>query len=343
MSKDSTFSELRGTVSGLGNTYATKEALDTVDGKFAGYVKGTDFDDKLSKSTVLDSKFVKDDDLENTLDKKGYLVITELDKELTNLAENKESTFGKLTVTADDASNKATSALTTANDATGRISTLSGDVDKLSGKYTTLSGNYTTLSGKYTTLDNKVTNMPETVVGVMKDNPKSPYYIGNWQNKTDGKFLVVTSDNVSEHKDTLGTGIDNLLADKESKTRLHEIASNVSGLGSSVNTINSNVGTLQSNVSGLTSSLNTLSGKAVTVDNLGDKLQGNSKFTDLSNSVNNLSSTVVTKSSLTQDLYNKLTNTRPDNSTGQCSIDDANLKDLLTGVASGEEAFGRCK
>jgi outer membrane murein-binding lipoprotein Lpp len=261
---------------------------------------------------------VKDDDLEDTLNKKGYLVITELDKELTNLAENKESTFGKLTVTA--------------NDATGRISTLSGDVDKLSG-------DYTTLSGKYTTLDNKVTNMPATVVGVMKDNPDSPYYIGNWTSKTDGKLVVVTSGNVSKHqddnrqpifmtKDTLGTGIDNLLKDTSVKTGLHTLASNVSVLDSRVQGINSTVGTLQSDVRGLNTDLTTLSGNAVTVDNLGDKLQGNPKFTALSNGVNTLNSTAVTKSSLAQDLYNKL-NKDPG---GMCDPNADSLKSLLNGT-----------
>ena len=292
LSQNSAFSDLNTTVSNHGNTLSG-----------------------------LDTRFVKDDDLEDTLNKKGYLVATDLDKELTNLAENKDSTFGKLTVTADEAS--------------GRISTLSGNVDKLSGKYTTLN----TSVGK---LQTDVNNMPSTVIGSISD-PRSDNYIGQWKNKTDGKYLVVTSDNVSKHKDTLGTGIDNLLADKESKTRLHEAVANASSAltnaSSALSVANAAQTTANTASTDATSALtkaNTASTNATSA--LTKANTATSSISALTSSVESLNTNAVTKSSLTQDLYNKLTNTRPDNSTGHCSIDDANLKNLLTGVASGVEA-----
>ncbi|MBE6460989.1 MAG: hypothetical protein E7007_03760, partial [Alphaproteobacteria bacterium] len=58
LSTNSKFSALSATVSGLGNTYATKEALNTVDGKFANYVKGTDFSGLLKDADLsTNSKF----------------------------------------------------------------------------------------------------------------------------------------------------------------------------------------------------------------------------------------------------------------------------------------------
>ena len=245
-------------ITGLSATYATKEALNTVDGKFASYLKGTDFDGRLSSSTVLDGKFVKPAD------------------------------FGGLLKDADLSTNS---------------------------KFSTLS---TTVSG----LSDTVGTMPATVTDLMR-NSKSDYYIGNWVDDNKQPIIITQA--------TLGTGIDNLLDNKE--TRLSKIETGVDSLNSNVGKINSNVTSLGSRVDGLNSSFTTLSGKAVTTDNFADKLTANNVVT----TSNMTTKGVVTTNTLSSDLYTQLTTAGSlKGSSNTCEVPTGVKANLINLLNSGE-------
>ena len=309
------------------NDYATKDDLNTVDGKFASYVEIDGFNSRLLDSTALDSKFVKPETLTDYATKNAlndYLMIKEFD---TNLSKStaldgkfvKEANFGELLsangkfkelsttvsglgntyATKSELGNYATATDLANLKKPATLGTLLKDVDlstntTISGlgtKYATKS-EFSTLNTSVGTLQTNVDNMPTNVIGEMQ-NSKSKYYIGNWKDDKEQPLIITQA--------TLGTGIDNLLDNKE--TRLYKIETGVDSLNSNVGKINSNVTSLGSRVDGLNSSFTTLSGKAVTTDNFADKLTANNVVT----TANMTTKGVVTRSTLSSDLYGELT------------------------------------
>ena len=143
--------------------------------------------------------------------------------------------------------------------------------------------------------------------------------------------MVVTSDNVSEHlddkkqpifmtKDTLGTGIDNLLADTGNKTRLHEAVANASSALTKANTASTDATSALSVANAAQTTANTASTDASSALN---------KANNATSSIETLETNAVTRDTLTQDLYDKLS------AGGTCGTQPTstdNLKSLLNGT-----------
>ena len=305
-------------ITGLSATYATKEALNTIDGKFANYVKGADFGGLLKDADLsTNSKFSA---LSTTVSGLGNTYAT-------------KSELGNYATATDLANLKKPATLTTLlGDTYVKPATLDNRITGLSATYAT--------KGDVNTLQNSVNSMPSIIVESIS-TPGDKMYIGNWTNKKDGKLLVVTSDNVSYHvddkeqpifmtQDTLGTSIDILLDNKEGKTRLHEIASGVDSLNTNVGKINSNVTSLGTSVGNLSSSFTTLSNKAVTTDNFADKLTANNVVT----TSNMTTKGVVTKGTLSADLYSELTSSKTSN--GVCQTPTGAKGNLINLLNSGD-------